>query len=158
MSDFSVWQHSSLQALIEHILSRYHHTHRQQFQDILPLAEKVASVHAGEFPAAVLPLLQDMQADLLAHMYKEEQVLFPMLANGMGAQAAMPIRVMMHEHTEHEHALSRLLDLTDHLTPPAQACPSWQNLYAQLRTLADDLQDHIALENNILFPRAQSAS
>lgn len=157
MADFSIWQNSGDAALIEHILARYHQTHRHQFLEILPLAEKVASVHAGEFPAEILPLLQAMQADLLSHMQKEEQVLFPMLANGMKQHAAMPIRVMMHEHEEHEQAITRLLALTDHFTPPAQACPSWQRLYAALQTLVSDLQDHIELENTVLFARASAA-
>ncbi|WP_373796969.1 hemerythrin domain-containing protein [Neisseria dentiae] len=157
MADFSIWQNSGDTALIEHILARYHQTHRNQFLEILPLAEKVASVHAGEFPAEILPLLQAMQADLLSHMQKEEQVLFPMLANGMGRGAAMPIRVMMHEHEEHEQTIARLLALTDHFTPPAQACPSWQRLYAALQTLISDLQDHIELENTVLFARALAA-
>ena len=138
MADFSIWQNSGDAALIEHILARYHQTHRNQFLEILPL-------------------LQAMQADLLSHMQKEEQVLFPMLSNGMKQHAAMPIRVMMHEHEEHEQTIARLLALTDHFTPPAQACPSWQRLYAALQTLVSDLQDHIELENTVLFARASAA-
>lgn len=158
MADLSLWQNSSDATLIEHILARYHQTHRHQFIDILPLAEKVASVHAGEFPAEILPLLQAMQADLLSHMQKEERVLFPMLANGMGQDAAMPIRVMMHEHIEHEQSVARLQELTNHFTPPAEACSSWQRLYAELQTLVNDLQDHIELENTVLFARALAAN
>ena len=154
------WRNTTLPDLIDFILQRYHDVHREQFPELIALAQKVERVHAGkdQVPTGLAAQLQALDEELESHMRKEEQILFPMIRQGNGQQAAMPIRVMMHEHTEHEHALSRLLDLTDHLTPPAQACPSWQNLYAQLRTLADDLQDHIALENNILFPRAQSAS
>ena len=158
MADLSLWQNSSDATLIEHILARYHQTHRHQFIDILPLAEKVATVHAGEFPAEILPLLQAMQADLLSHMQKEEQILFPMLANGMRHSAAMPIRVMMHEHGEHEQSVARLQELTNHFTPPAEACSSWQRLYAELQTLVNDLQDHIELENSVLFARALAAN
>ena len=158
MADLSLWQNSSDATLIEHILARYHQTHRHQFIDILPLAEKVASVHAGEFPAEILPLLQAMQADLLSHMQKEEQILFPMLANGMRHSAAMPIHVMMHEHGEHEQSVARLQELTNHFTPPAEACSSWQRLYAELQTLVNDLQDHIELENTVLFARALAAN
>ena len=61
MSDLSVWQQASDNSLIEHILARYHQVHRVQLADILPLAEKVAGVHAGTFPADILPLLQHMR-------------------------------------------------------------------------------------------------
>lgn len=157
MSDLSVWQHSSDDSLIEHILARYHQTHRHQLASILPLAEKVSQVHAGEFPAGILPLVQAMQADLLSHMQKEEQVLFPMILNGMGRGAAMPVRVMMHEHDDHEQTIARLLEMSGNLTPPTAACPSWQRLYAELQTLVNDLQEHISLENTILFPRILGA-
>ena len=87
-------------------------------------------------------------------MMKEERMLFPMIKNGMGRNAGMPIRVMMMEHEEHEAALAQLLATTDNFTAPADACSSWQQLYADLKTFADDLNDHIELENTILFPRA----
>ena len=153
MSDLSVWQQASDNSLIEHILARYHQVHRVQLADILPLAEKVAGVHAGTFPADILPLLQHMRQDLLEHMYKEERVLFPMILNGMGARAAMPISVMMREHEIHREAMVQLLALSHKLTPPPDACRSWQRLYAELQTLVDDLNDHIELENTVLFAR-----
>ena len=84
---------------------------------------------------------------------KEERVLFPMIKQGAGRGAAMPIQMMMHEHTEHEAALAELRALTDDFTPPEGACGSWQRLYALAKELSDDLNDHIALENNILFAR-----
>lgn len=37
----------------------------------------------------------------------------------------------------------------------ADACPSWQALYAGLVELCEDLMQHIHLENNVLFPRAE---
>ena len=66
----------------------------------------------------------------------------------------MPIRMMMHEHGEHESAISQLLALTHDLTPPENACGSWRKLYEELREFVDDLNDHIELENTILFQRA----
>lgn len=153
MNDLALWQQANDSALIEHILSRYHQTHRMQLGGILPLAEKVAQVHAGSFPAELLPLLHTMQDELLNHMQKEERVLFPMILNGAGSGAAMPIRVMMHEQDEHEHALRQLHSLSNGFTPPPDACPSWQRLYAELARLAADLREHIELENRILFAR-----
>ena len=70
----------------------------------------------------------------------------------------MPIHVMMHEHGEHEQSVARLIELTTNFTPPAEACSSWQRLYAELQTLVNDLQDHIELENTVLFARALAAN
>ena len=53
-------------------------------------------------PAEVADLLAYMQNELLMHMMKEERMLFPMINQGVGRGAAMPISVMMHEHEEHD--------------------------------------------------------
>ena len=58
-----------------------------------------------------------MSQELESHMQKEEQVLFPLLARGHGAMAAMPITVMRMEHDDHGVALERLLALTNNITP-----------------------------------------
>ena len=153
MIDHELWQNASDSDIIDHILPRYHDTHRRQLEELVPLAEKVAGVHAGKFPAEVVSLLHTIQNELLSHMMKEERILFPMLKQGAGRAAAMPVRMMMHEHTEHEAALERLLEVTGNLQAPANACRSWQHLYSLAQELVDDLRDHIDLEDNILFAR-----
>ena len=153
MIDHELWQNASDSDIIDHILPRYHDTHRRQLEELVPLAEKVAGVHAGKFPAEVVSLLPTIQNELLSHMMKEERILFPMLKQGAGRAAAMPVRMMMHEHTEHEAALERLLEVTGNLQAPADACRSWQRLYSLAQELVDDLRDHIDLEDNILFAR-----
>lgn len=153
MIDHELWQNASDSDIIDHILPRYHDTHRRQLEELVPLAEKVAGVHAGKFPAEVVSLLHTIQNELLSHMMKEERILFPMLKQGAGRAAAMPVRMMMHEHTEHEAALERLLEVTGNLQAPADACRSWQHLYSLAQEMVDDLRDHIDLEDNILFAR-----
>ena len=153
MIDHELWQNASDSDIIDHILPRYHDTHRRQLDELIPLAEKVAGVHAGKFPAEMVPLLHTIQNELLSHMMQEERILFPMLKQGAGRAAAMPVRMMMHEHTEHDAAIERLLEITDNLQAPADACRSWQQLYSLAQELVDDLRDHIDLEDNILFAR-----
>ena len=109
------------------------------------------------FPAEILPLLRQTQQELLSHMQKEERVLFPMILNGAGIQASMPIQVMRHEHDEHQQTLARFRELTQDFVAPANACASWQRLYAELATFCNDLRDHIVLENEVLFPRVLSS-
>ena len=154
MTDLTLWQSAALPATVDHVIERYHNGHRRQLADAIALAEKVAARHAETFPAEIVPLLQEIEAELSGHMQKEERMLFPMIKNGMGRTAGMPIRVMMIEHEEHEAALARLKEAAHNFTPPAEACQNWQRLYADLKEFAEDLDDHIRLENTILFPRA----
>lgn len=153
MTDFTVWETAPFGATVDHILQRYHNVHRAQFEELVSLAQKVAQVHADTFPAEIAGLLADMRDELLMHMMKEERMLFPMINQGVGRGAAMPISVMMHEHEEHDRAIARLKELTDNFQAPEGACGSWTRLYALAKEMADDLNDHIHLENDILFAR-----
>lgn len=149
---FSPFQTAPLPVVIGHILQRYHEVHRQQFAQLLSLAEACAGL--PDFPPDLLPFLHTFERDLESHLQKEEQILFPMIHAGMGSQAAMPMRVMRMEHDNHQTALQRLSELTQDLTPPENTSDEWRQLYEIIRQFRDDLLDHIAIENELLFPRA----
>lgn len=68
-----------------------------------------------------------------------------------------PICVMMSEHEEHARRLTQLLTLTRQATPPASACSTWVQLCTAMREFVDDLQEHIRLENTVLFPQFDSS-
>ena len=157
MNELNAWSYTNETTIIEHILARYHQVHRYQLQNLVQLAEKVSAVHTDVFPSEILPLLRQTQQDLLDHMLKEERVLFPMILNGAGIQARMPIQVMRHEHDEHQHTLKRFAQLTQDFSAPIDACASWQRLYTELEEFCTDLHNHIVLENEILFPRVLSS-
>ncbi|HKV14118.1 MAG TPA: hemerythrin domain-containing protein, partial [Reyranella sp.] len=63
---------------------------------------------------------------------------------------------MRHEHDDHGQTLGELEALTGNFTVPSGACRTWQALYAGASKFADDLRQHIHLENNVLFPRFAS--
>ncbi|MCW5642005.1 MAG: iron-sulfur cluster repair protein YtfE [Rhodoferax sp.] len=155
-ADTADWSREPLGRLIDHVLARFHTRHREQLPELIRLALRVEQVHAAhpDCPAGLADHLRDMQQELESHMQKEEDVLFPILAMGQGARAGAPITVMRMEHEQHGQALARLDALTHDATPPAGACTTWRALYAGLRTLREDLMEHIHLENNILFERA----
>lgn len=148
------WRLTSNAELIDHILERYHTVHREQFPALIPLADRVEKTHADhpQCPTGLTAHLRTMQEELEWHMCKEESVLFPWLRQGIPlAHVQGPIGVMRHEHDEHAQSLAVLAELTDDLTPPADACNSWRRLYSGLETLRRDLMQHINLENNLLF-------
>ncbi|MDX5372073.1 MAG: iron-sulfur cluster repair protein YtfE [Pseudomonadaceae bacterium] len=150
------WRKVPQERLIEHILQRYHEVHRAQLPELIRLAARVEQVHGGRehCPQGLTELLIDMQQVLESHMQKEEQILFPMLQRGGGVMAGGPISVMRYEHDQHGDALERIVELTDDMQPPANACNTWRALYRGLDELRRDLMQHIHLENNLLFPRA----
>ncbi len=98
-----------------------------------------------------------MEQELLEHMIKEENILFPLLRQGGHPMANQPIRVMRDEHTGHGAHLERLSELTQEHTPPTGACNTWRALFAGTAQLTDDLINHIHLENNLLFPAFENS-
>jgi regulator of cell morphogenesis and NO signaling len=149
---------SDTDALIELIETRYHATHRRELPELVRLARRVEAVH-GDLPHAPVGLaavLEALAAELESHMQKEEQVLFPLMRRGGHPMIAHPIDAMRHEHDDAGELLARVEALTGGGVPPEGACNTWRALYVGTRKFADDLMEHIHLENNVLFPRFEA--
>lgn len=146
-------------ALIDHILTRYHEVHRQQVPELITLARRVEQVHAGKpgVPAGLADLLQHALGELEVHMRKEELILFPAMRQHSARTLEGPITQMRHDHVDHGEVLEQIAKLTDNFTPPEGACGTWRALYTGAEQLRDDLIEHIHIENNILFPRFETA-
>lgn len=146
--------------LIGFILARFHETHRRELPELIRLARRVEAVHRehAACPKGLAAFLEETAGELEDHMMKEEAVLFPMLASGRGAMAAMPIARMRMEHDEHGERLERLAALANAYEPPEGACTTWRALYAGCAKLDGDLREHIHLENNVLFPMCDVAT
>jgi regulator of cell morphogenesis and NO signaling len=161
------WSDAPLTALVEHIQERYHAHLREELPRLDAMLAKVVSRHGDHLPEILLPLQQTfigLQLELLAHMLKEDRVLFPMIvaldagqplaAGEAAADLAAPIGVMEAEHAGAGAALARMRQLTGGYAPPEWACPTFRGLYFGLSQLEADMHLHVHLENNILFPRA----
>lgn len=142
-------------ALVEHILSRYHVTHLEEFPEAIRLARRVEAVHRDHAacPRGLADHLAFMADDLAGHQHKEEAVLFPMMLQGGSPMIGFPIARMIAEHQDVAEQLLRLAVLTHDLTPPEDACTTWRALYKACAKLDADLREHMHLENNVLFPR-----
>ncbi|HUH60851.1 MAG TPA: iron-sulfur cluster repair protein YtfE [Candidimonas sp.] len=154
------WRSFTPAELVAHIVTRFHERHRVQLPELIRLSRRVEHVHAGKpgCPTGLAEALEGLQQELESHMMKEEQVLFPMLARGLQAQAQAPIAVMRFEHEQHGNALDSLMSLTNNITTPANACNTWRALYGGLKAFREDLMQHIHLENNVLFLNASNAA
>jgi regulator of cell morphogenesis and NO signaling len=142
-------------ALIDHIVSRYHETHRRELPELVRLARKVEAVHAGhpEAPRGLADTLEAIRAELEEHMQKEETELFPLMRQRHDAGAKLPTAQLRHDHDWHGELLRRLEVIAQGFALPEGACRSWEALYVGTDKLVDDVMEHIHLENNVLFPR-----
>jgi regulator of cell morphogenesis and NO signaling len=142
-------------ALVKHIVARYHETHRRELVELVRLAHKVEAVHRDhpDVPRGLADELEGLRLELHEHMHKEEEILFPMLLAGGAAQSGFPIEQMRREHRHHGERLARLEELAHEFEVPVDACRSWCALYAGSSKFVEDVREHIHLENNVLFPR-----
>ena len=141
--------------ITEFIEERYHADLRKRLPELITLAKRVEQVHADHpsCPNGLSNLLDNFFADMSMHMQKEEGILFPLIRQGNGMMASMPIQVMMSEHESHGFELNQIHLLTNDFHPPEGACGTWRALYSGLDKFEAELMEHIHLENNILFPR-----
>jgi len=158
------WSGDTLTTMAGNIVSTYHAYTREELQLLEPLAQKVLGVHGDRRPelADVLSLLCALRDDMLPHMLKEEQVLFPYVTQLEAGNAPTPffgtvknpVRKMMAEHDRVGELLASLRSVTDDYTPPESACFSYRELYRRLSDFEQRTHEHIHLENNLYFPRA----
>lgn len=141
--------------LIDHIQTRYHEAHRRTLPELIKLSRKVEAVHREhpKVPAGLSDALQQIESELEQHMAKEEATLFPAIRQRTDGKLNAAINELRHEHDDQGTFLRSLENLTNDFTLPEGACRSWQALYISTAQLAEDLMEHIHLENNVLFPR-----
>ena len=141
--------------LTRYIETRYHARHREQLPRLAEMAERVENVHFGEddVPEGLSAVLRRMIGELEVHMKKEELILFPAIREGGGPGIENPIAVMRADHDDHATEVAEIRRLTADLTLPLGACGTWTALYAGLNEFISDLEEHIRLENEVLFPQ-----
>ena len=144
--------------LIEHVLERYHATHRAELPELIRLAARVEARHAENtlVPRGIHGALVEAAEALDEHMEKEEQILFPLMRAGDNPMIRHPIGRMREEHDEHGERLANLQALANDFELPEEACSTWRALYAGVRKLIDDVHEHVHLENNVLFARFEA--
>jgi regulator of cell morphogenesis and NO signaling len=156
------WSREPLRTLIRHILTAYHQPLHEELPRLQEMASKVARVHGGTAPSLTRleSVVTELSADLLAHMRKEEMVLFPAI-DALEADAARrpfpiaaPIAVMEDEHDRAGALLTELRSLTGGYDVPEWGCATMRALYDGLAELEAAMHVHVHLENNVLFPRA----
>ncbi|MCW8877851.1 MAG: hemerythrin domain-containing protein [Kangiellaceae bacterium] len=154
------WQSASDAEIIQHIQTHFHSGHRQLLPELIHLARRVETVHKEhrDCPLGLAQQMHNFQVDIEQHTQKEELVLFPMLLNGHKQPARQPIEVMQQEHASHDQSIDKIYELTNSLCLPQDACNTWQNLYVGLYKFLSEFKEHMHLENNILFPRAEAGA
>jgi len=162
--DSTDWRKAQLTKLADHIEATHHAYLNKELPRLSELMSKVVKAHGERHPelTTVSDVLQALRGELVQHLGKEEQILFPIIRQMESSgntefhcgEVANPIRVMEMEHQNAGDALGSLRTLTNGFQPPEDACTTYQALLAGLAELELDIHQHILKESSILFPRA----
>lgn len=162
------FQSFTLSELIVYIVDVHHQYVYDQMPGLLALAEKVSDVHKLENPELKImhTLLLAIESELQLHQMKEEKVLFPTIKKMEAAfekkgkyshelfeamQSALNIMEM--EHDSLGNLLHDMRNQSKNYQLPMNACNSYRQYFQELQALENNLNIHMHLENNILFPK-----
>lgn len=162
--EFAEWP---LDLLVDYVLKKHHRNFHLHHEELLNLVKKVESVHGERHPELheVRKLVEGSFEELNSHFAKEEQVLFPQFYEMYNAHeegrepapfhcgsVAYPIRQMMLEHDTTGDTWMHITEITENFTTPTDGCASYRLMNHELYQFFEDLKEHIALENNLIFP------
>lgn len=153
----------SLSELIEHIVD----THHLFLKNAIPQAElhlaKIVSVHGGNHPELkqILNLFADLKNDILLHLKKEEEVLYPEIKKLESSKKINPGNSLSKiiDEIESEHKIvgsiaDTIREITNRYSVPDDGCNTFKITYNELKEIEHDLHIHIVKENQILHPKA----
>jgi regulator of cell morphogenesis and NO signaling len=158
--NFNQWE---LGFLCDYIVNTHHRYVMKSLPDLVSYTEKIASVHGAGHPelSVVAGLISQVNRELLQHLKKEEEVLFPsikeVLSSGSEKAKALVVSEISRMSEEHEFAggaMDKINAITSGYKVPADGCNTYNVTFRLLGEFEDDLHTHVHLENNILYPKA----
>lgn len=163
--NFASWDVS---LLIDFVIQHHHGYVRESVPRIRELLDKVCDAHGIDSPylLAVRDNFDSLSDELLQHLPKEEEIVFPAMrrmfrgtpaendTNIIESNIGSPIKEMEDEHERAGDLIKTIRSLSDNYTVPSHACPTFRLAFLMLNQFDSDLMQHIHIENNILFPKA----
>ena len=158
-----------LDLLVDYVLKVHHRGIREQGPVILNKLIEVAEAHREDNPnlLKVTDHFRNSLYDLETHCTKEERVLYPYIlemysAYSIGQKIESfhcgsiqgPISVMMADHGDETERHNRIAALTNNYIAPENADEDYVEAMNLLKQFRQALDEHIAMENEVVFPMA----
>jgi len=160
---------SSLAGIVDWVGGRIHPRARRFLIALIIRARSLSSSHGRRLRELwqTRDQLEELARDLIPHMSTEERYLFPYIRSmteTMRADATLvvpllgtiefPLQAIKHDHAADMNAIAALRQSTRDFTPDERSCAALREFYRALALFARELQEHIHLENDVLFPQA----
>jgi regulator of cell morphogenesis and NO signaling len=140
--------------LATHLFTRHHLPLRESLNHIRAMLDALAESHGADQQdlATVREPFAALTEDLQIHLVKEEEILFPLVQH-IGSAPASALADLHRDHAAHRLHLAALKAATNGWKAPAGSCTTWSALCLALADLDRDLEAHLELEEEALFPR-----
>lgn len=158
--NFNDWQPDFLS---DYIVNVHHSYIRRTLPDLLFYTGKIMNVHGDRHPELkeIAGLFSKLSQELLLHLDREENVLFPAIKEAMKTKSPEALKTIAGEmagmSSEHEFVggtMDKINEISGGYQVPADGCNTYAVAYKLLSEFEDDIHIHVHLENNILFPKS----
>lgn len=157
------WKVAPIRDLVGHIVARYHLETRIEMARLESYAEEAALLDGQNDPALleIRTEVTRLGTEMRAHLMFEERETFPAILR-LAETAALqepatllgPMKhLLMDEHEAEAALVRRIRALAEAYTPSQPAQATHLKLQAAIKALSENLQQHLFLENQILFQR-----
>jgi len=157
-----------LSELTQAIVKHHHRRARKRLVALIPSVRSLCGAHAARFPELrrVRDQIEKLARTLIPHMINEERFLFPYISTfDTGAPnkemivplfgtVELPLQSLRHDHSDDLQTIVTLREATRNFGVPEGACPRFRSFYSELSGFAAELQQHVHIEDDTLFPRA----
>jgi regulator of cell morphogenesis and NO signaling len=164
--NFAAWP---LPFFIDYIVNTHHAYLKENDEQIVAYARKIAEVHGSHHPEVIeiAAIFARISNEMAIHLEAEEELFFPAVkrvdkAVDSGQNPQIDDRALIKTeltklHREHEEigdAVHKIRHLAADYVIPEDACNTFVVTYRKLKEFEEDLHKHVHLENNILFLKA----
>jgi regulator of cell morphogenesis and NO signaling len=155
------WKAAPIADLIRHIVERYHLETRVEMARLESIAEGAVLLDGLNNPLLleIRSEVTRLGTEMRAHLVYEERETFPAILDAQAGGRPMALQepmkqTLLDEHEAEAALVRRLRILAEGLPLSEDPRGAYARLQSSLKTLAENLQQHLFLENQILFPRA----
>lgn len=151
------WGRCSIRELAQSILATLHRPlgiHILNAETLVEMIEASHSRAAGETVRQLRAAFTDFRRELIAHLFLEEDVLFPWIFSGNGWSALELIDDLRNQHKILAVKIKTVSLPAIKMAEAKNTCEGCLALCATLKKVETVLLDHIHMEDNLLFPRA----
>jgi regulator of cell morphogenesis and NO signaling len=152
------WIDRPLRDLVLYIVESFHRPLGVKLLNLETLVGMVTESHSEENRGASRRLytaFAKLRDEVLDHLFKEEDIIFPWIASGNGRSAADLVDDLGTQHKVIAVQLKTVITLAEEFArDDHRMCDGIAALCATLGEVETVLSDHIHMETNLLYPRA----